>query len=334
VGNFQTIFNARASQGKSAGAIFSPLILSFCLLSFLLALPLLFFIGCQGSPQCPINGQRAFKHVEKLVSFGPHPSGSKALGDVQTYIRNHLTKSGLQVMEKDFLASTPIGSIPMKNIIGILEGKRSQIIMLATHYDTKRFSEFKFVGANDGCSGTGLLLELAAALAAGQKKPDCSLWFVFFDGEEAILQWSSDDSLYGSRHLVKELKEQGSLSLVRSVILLDMVGDQDLTICREAYSTKWLQDLIWSVASQMNYQQYFRECSQQVMDDHWPLLQEGISAVDIIDFQYGGSEPPGVYWHTAQDTLDKVSAESLQVVGEVVYKSIFQVQKALFGKMN
>ncbi|MEW6381724.1 MAG: M28 family peptidase [bacterium] len=289
------------------------------------------FSGCQKtSRQSPVDGRRAWQHVEKVAGFGPHPSGSKALEEVQRYIKSTLTEAGCSISEQSFTASTPIGGIPMKNIIGALAGKREDIILLATHYETKLFTEFDFVGANDGCSGTGLLLELATALGKVRKDLDCTLWFVFFDGEEAFIQWSPDDSLYGSRYLASQLLAKRMLPRIRSVILLDMIGDKDLTICREKYSTTWLQDQIWSVASEMNYQKYFRECSQMVMDDHWPYLQAGIPAVDIIDFQYGGSEPPGVYWHTAQDTLDKLSADSLQVVGDVVYQSIFRIQKELF----
>lgn len=294
-------------------------------------LMILCFGGCRKASLHPIDGKSAFKHVEKLVAFGPHTSGSKGIEEVQQYIRDHLEQSGLQVMEKDFTAYTPIGTIPMKNIVGVLPGKREEIIILATHYDTKYFTEFNFVGANDGCSGTGLLIELAAAFAKFRKDLDCTLWFVFFDGEEAFVQWSPSDSLYGSRYLANELQSQGILPRIRSLILLDMIGDKDLTICREDFSTKWLQDLLWSVASEMNYRKYFRECNQQVTDDHWPFLQLGISAIDIIDFQYGGTESPGIYWHTAQDTLDKVSAESLQVVGDVVYHGVFRIQKELFG---
>jgi Zn-dependent M28 family amino/carboxypeptidase len=219
----------------------------------------------------------------------------------------------------------------MKNIVGVLPGKREEIIILATHYDTKYFTEFNFVGANDGCSGTGLLLEMASAFSKNRDKPGCTLWFVFFDGEEAFVQWSPSDSLYGSRYFAGELQSQGMAPRIRSLILLDMIGDRDLGICREDFSTRWLQDLLWSVASEMNYQKYFRECNQQVMDDHWPFIQMGISAVDIIDFQYGGEESPGIYWHTAQDTLDKVSADSLQVVGDVVYHGVLRIQKELFG---
>jgi len=317
-------------KGFSPGFFFSfaPLLAScFLMLAFS-------FSGCRGGSSNPVDGKRAFKHVEKLVDFGPHTSGSKAMGEVQQYIQNHLKQAGLQVMEKSFTASTPIGSVPMKNIVGILPGKREEVIMLATHYDTKYFTEFNFVGANDGCSGTGLLLELAAAFSKNCRGLDCTLWFVFFDGEEAFVQWSPSDSLYGSRYLASELQAQGTLSRIRSLILLDMIGDKDLTICREDSSTKWLQDLLWSVASEMNYQKYFKECNQQVMDDHFPFLQLGISATDIIDFQYGGSDSPGIYWHTAQDTLDKVSADSLQVVGVVVYQGVFRIQKELFGTEN
>ncbi|MEW5801550.1 MAG: M28 family peptidase [bacterium] len=309
---------------------FTPLILS-CSLMVSLTLCLSFVGGCRGTSKASIDGKRAFLHVEKLAGFGPHPSGSRAIGEVQQYIQNHMIQVGLQVVEKGFVAATPLGNVPMKNILGVLPGKREEIIMLATHYETKFFTEFEFTGANDGCSGTGLLLELATALSKVRNDLECTIWFVFFDGEEAFVQWSPSDSLYGSRYLASELQAEGVLQRVRSFILLDMVGDKDLTICREDFSTRWLQDVLWSVASEMNYQRYFQECNKQVMDDHWPFLQLGISAIDIIDFQYGGSESPGLYWHTAQDTLDKISADSLQSVGEVVYHGVFRIQKELFG---
>jgi hypothetical protein len=269
------------------------------------------------------DASRAMEHVRAQVAFGPRPPGSPALEACRGYIAGRLREFGYEVEEDAFVAETPYGQVPMKNLIARrrtggggpgVDGK--PVVVLATHYDTKlmpNLGEGKaFVGANDGGSGTGLLLELARVLAGDVSRDH---WFLFLDGEEAFVEWSSFDSTYGSRHLARKWKGDGTAARIRAFVLLDMVGDRDLGIFYETHSTKRLMDLVWETATQAGVQAILSRARGPVEDDHIPFLDAGVPAVDIIDLDYG---PGNSYHHTAEDTLDKVSAESLGKVGRLV----------------
>jgi hypothetical protein len=274
------------------------------------------------------SGERAFEHVRRLVELGPRPVGSDAHARMRAYLLAELKKYGLTVWTDEFRAQTPLGEKPMVNIIAERKGATEEVIILASHYDTKLFTDFTFVGANDGGSSTGALLELARVLASRGEMSRYTLWFVFFDGEEALVSWSPTDGKYGSRHMVEKLEREGRLARIRALILLDMIGDKDLDILRDAYSTRWLQDLLWETAQQLGYGRHFTDRETFVDDDHTPFLHKGIPAVDLIDFNYGLWNR---YWHTAQDTLDKVSPQSLKIVGDVVLRALPRIEAALAG---
>jgi glutaminyl-peptide cyclotransferase len=272
---------------------------------------------------------RAFEHVRRQVAFGPRPAGSPALALTRKYLVTELTSFGLKVTEEAFTATTPTGKVDMVNVIAELPGESPQIVVLGSHYDTKRMANF--VGANDAGSSTGALLEIARVLAesARTKKPELTLQFVFFDGEEAVIEWSDEDSLYGSRHFVDARQKAGTMASIRGMVLLDMIGDRDLVIAKEGHSTATLTDAIWSTAASLGYAKHFVSEKHWIDDDHVPFLTSGVASVDIIDFQYGTSRekygdggPTNAYWHTPDDTLDKVSAESLKVVGDTVIASL------------
>jgi glutaminyl-peptide cyclotransferase len=268
------------------------------------------------------DGARAYGYVAKLVSFGPHPPASAAIQNVQKYIRSQLEGFGCSVDEDDFHAQTPIGTLAMKNIVAKVPGAGRGIILLLTHYDTKRVANF--VGAEDGGSSTGLMLEMARLVCKDKKQPN-AVWIAFLDGEEAQLdQWSDADSVYGSRELAARLAVSGDLKRVRAVILADMVGQKNLDISRESNSTKWLTDLLWKTAARLGYKDVFvpREL-EAIDDDHLPFLHRGVPAVDLIDladYQAMG------YWHTPEDTLDKISPRSLAIVGHVILESVKELQ--------
>jgi glutaminyl-peptide cyclotransferase len=262
------------------------------------------------------SGARAFNDLRDIVAFGPRPPGSDALAECRHWMVRQLLQDGCKVQQDPFTASTPGGNIKMTNIIAKIPGARPDVIMIAGHYDTKLFKDFRFVGANDGGSSAALLLELARTL--GRTTPKYTYWLVFFDGEEAIREeMSPADGTYGSRHLEQKLAANGELSRVQAMILVDMVGDKDLDIRRDDNSTGWLNNLLFKTADKLGYSRYFQKNQTWggVGDDHIPFVQAGVSAVDIIDFDYG---PNGGYWHTAQDTIDKCSPQSLQIVGRVV----------------
>lgn len=271
------------------------------------------------------DAARAYEHVKKLVALGPHPSGSEAIKKAQSYIENELTSLGLKISEDSFNAETPRGAVPMKNIIAELRGEKPDIVLITGHYDTK--FQPGFVGANDGGSSTAAVLETARALS--KTKPEYTLWFVLFDGEEAVVDWNAmggKDNTYGSRHLASTMKADGRLRRARALVLFDMIGDKDLDIKREGESTPWLVDAIWKTAHTLGYQKHFLESETYISDDHLPFRDSGVPVVDLIDFNYG---PQHSYWHTNLDTLDKISGESMKVVGDVVIKALPEIFKHL-----
>jgi len=264
------------------------------------------------------DGAAAYRHVEKLVAIGPRPAGSAAAERTRRYIVGELKRAGVQARVLPFDSATPHGRLKMANVVGVLPGRRADVILIGGHYDTKLFREFRFVGANDAGSSTALLLELARVLA--RRTREFTYWVAFFDGEEARVNWTDDDSLYGSRRLAADLAREQRLP--RAVIVADMIGDRDLNIRREGHSTPWLTDLIWAAARRLRYDAHFLPDTLVVEDDHAPFLRAGVPAALLIDFDY----PP---WHTANDTLDKVSADSLRVVGEVLLDALPAIEERL-----
>lgn len=276
-------------------------------------------------PRGPLSGERAMKHVKELLRAGPRTPGSPAHKYAQDYIEHHLRKAYAEVETVNFLARTPRGSVAMKNIIGKYPGNSDDIVVLASHYDTKEGIE-GFVGANDGGSSTGLLLELARVLFRTKNRP--TVWLVFFDGEEAFRQWGPTDGTYGSRYQAGVWQRDGTLRRLRAFILLDMIGDKNLNILRDLNSTPALLDLIWQVSKEKGYQTQFTRSVSAIEDDHLPFVQLGVPSVDLIDYDYG---PGNRYWHTRHDTLDKLSARSLQIVGEVVLEVVKRLGKPAEG---
>jgi Zn-dependent M28 family amino/carboxypeptidase len=269
------------------------------------------------------DGARAFEYLAKQVSFGPRPAGSPALAKTQDYIKAQLAAYGCKVEEDNFTGQTPIGPLKMKNILAKVPGTGRGIILLLTHYDTLRLENF--VGANDAASSTALMLEMARLYCGAKpakKLADLNLWIAFLDGEEAQVRWTDTDSVYGSRELAARMALAGDLARVKAVILADMIGDRNLNLKREANSTPWLVDLVWGTAKRLGYAQYFPAESQGgVEDDHVPFLRRGVPAVDLIDFESQDS-----FWHTPQDTLDKVSPRSLAIIGHVLVETLPQIE--------
>ncbi len=278
-------------------------------------------LGAENAPG--FSGARAFENLKRLVQLGPRPSGSKALSEARAWVTRELERAGWQVEQDSFTAETPLGNIPMTNLIARLAGARPQVVIVAGHYETKRFDDFKFAGANDGGSSCAFLLELARVLA--RRKNNLTYWLVFFDGEEAMREWSATDGLYGSRHLVQKLTASGDLGRIRALILVDMIADVRLNIHREYNSTAWLSDLVFDAARRLNYGKYFSNEVRAIEDDHVPFANAGVSAVDLIDLEYG---PNNRYWHTADDTVDHCSPLSLTIIGRVVTATLEELEKS------
>jgi Peptidase family M28 len=323
--------------------------------AFALILPLL-MLGCPSKNNQQVNnatpeaspaksasdfdGDRAFEHVRKQVEFGPRPPGSPELEKTRAYMIDQLKSYGLNVVTDEFHATTPIGDKKMVNVTAELPGESSDVIILASHYDTKYVKDFKFVGANDGGSSTGAVLELARVLAQ-KPKPKLTYWFVFFDGEESFcFDWDEcdnpnpadpnqrlPDNTYGSRRYVAKLIEKNEVKRVRAIILLDIMGYKNLQMGRADLCTRWLSDIVWQTGKQLGYGQQFVDRSESVGDDdHAPFLKAGIDALDVIQL---ASYP---YWHTKEDTLDKVSAKSLKIVGDTIIVSLPKIEERILSK--
>jgi Zn-dependent M28 family amino/carboxypeptidase len=232
-------------------------------------------------------------------------------------VKAQLAAAGVSVTEQTWDAATPRGTVHMVNLRATFPGTSKNRIVIAGHYDTKWFREFSFVGANDGGSSAAFLVELARALKS--RKNALTIELLFLDGEEAVVEWQGTDHTYGSRHYVEAAKRDGSLSTLKALILVDMIGDRDLRIKRDLNSTAWLTNIIWAVAEQKKLAANFPSQSTQIEDDHLEFVQAGVPSVDLIDLEFGP-------WHTAGDNLDSVSARSLQVVGDVLLAALPQIE--------
>ncbi len=279
-----------------------------------------------------VSGASALEFARRAVAFGPRPAGSEANHALQNYIVAQLkldgcgagaAAHGCELIDDSFTATTPRGAIAMKNIIARFPGKApgaatKPAIALTGHFDTKYFPGRNFVGASDGGSSTGLLLELAKVIAKEPHNGD--IYVVFFDGEEAFGEWTDTDSVYGSRHLAERWRKDGTGARLRALINLDMIGDKSLDIRREMNSNAGLRKLFWSTASDLGYGAYFPSEQISTDDDHMPFIRAGVPSIDIIDFDY----PP---WHTDADTMDKISAQSLEIVGNVTLEVVHRLER-------
>jgi Zn-dependent M28 family amino/carboxypeptidase len=285
--------------------------------------------GAQAPPAQPtapprFDGDRAFQDLRELVDIGPRPAGSEGIKKTRAYITKKLMEAGLTPVEQAFEAQTPLGPIRMVNIRATLPGQEQSRgrIVIGGHYDTKLIKEFRFVGASDAGSSAAFLLELARALKGRVNAMPIEL--LFLDGEEAVVDWhlpNAQDHTYGSRYYVEQLKKTATVKDVRAFILVDMIGDRDLGILREQNSTPWLTDIVWSAAQRLKRPEFLAG-STPIEDDHLEFLAAGIPSVDIIDLDYSA-------WHTADDTLDRVSANSLQVVGDVLLAALPAIENRL-----
>src|SRR6267154_2575759 len=236
------------------------------------------------------DGKRAFAHVAKQVSFGPHPSGSPAIAKVQEYLLAELKSYGCTVETDAFNSDTPIGRLPMKNILVKIPGEKPAV-----------------------------MLELARLLCP--RKGKYAVWIAFFDGEEAMKHWSDTDSRYGSREMAARLSTSGDIKKIRAFLLADIVGGRNARFLREESSTPALVDLIWSTAAKLGYSAIFLNEATSAQDDHDSFLKRGVPSVDVIgDFLNNG------YWHTPQDSLDKISTKTLAITGHVFLETVKQLQ--------
>ncbi len=274
------------------------------------------------SAQAPsaFDSTKAWEHVRQQLAIGPRPSGSPGNVKTRQYITAQLTTLGIKTTEQAFTGATPLGPVKMVNIIGTIPGKSADRIILASHFDTKLFRDARFVGASDGASSTAALIELGRVIKTRKDLP-FTIELLFLDGEEAVIEWVGNDNTYGSRHYVDAARKSGSLKSIRALILLDMIGDRNLTIRRESNSTPWLTDIVWATARKLGHSQFMDE-ETAVEDDHIPFVKAGVPSLDIIDLDYP-------QWHTPQDTIDAIAARSIQIVGDVVVAALPQIEARL-----
>jgi glutaminyl-peptide cyclotransferase len=278
-------------------------------------------------PPPKFDGDRAMQYAKEIVKFGPRPVGSANHKKVEDYILSRL--KGDEVENDTFTADTPVGKFPVHNIIAKFPGNKDGIIVVASHYDTNYpLRNTSYVGANDGASSSALLLELANQLR-GKPRDGYSVWLVWDDAEEAMKPDGSagqpfempfeDDSLYGITHVAEKWQADGTREKVKAFLLADMIGDADLNIDRDTNSTPWLENVVYEAATRVGYQSHLFARTLGMEDDHLPFVKRGVPSADLIDFDYGYNN---VFWHTPQDTIDKLSPKSLEITGSVILETI------------
>jgi len=271
------------------------------------------------------SGESALKLTARVTDFGPRPPGSDALEQSRQWIEKILTESGWQVKRQAFTEETPQGDIEFINVRARFSKQpteslwtRPTRVLLASHYDTKYYRDVDFSGANDPGSSIGALLEIARVTV---EKTDLAegLELVFFDGEEAFVAYTPKDGLYGSRYYARQYRKWPAEMRFRAGVLLDMVGDKDLNIRLPRNSPQDLGGKLFAAATELGTRNFFGNSPKEITDDHVPLNGAGLPTVDVIDLDYA-------YWHTSADSVDKLSADSLQTVGEAV---LLMVEKYL-----
>jgi glutaminyl-peptide cyclotransferase len=284
------------------------------------SLPTLSLPSDSGPPPA-FDSARAMQYVKEMVALGPRPLGSANHKKVESFITSQL--KGDAVEDDVFTADTPEGKFPVRNILAKFPGTRDGIIVIASHYDTNYpLRNTSYIGANDGASSSALLLEIANQLR-GKKRDGYSVWLVWDDAEEAMKPDTEmpfeKDSLYGIRHLAEKWQADGTLQKIKAFLLADMIGDADLNVDRDENSTPWLEEVVYQAASRLGYQSHFFARDNQVTDDHIPFMQRGVPCADLIDFDYGYNN---VFWHTPQDTVDKLSPKSLEITGGTILETV------------
>jgi hypothetical protein len=270
-----------------------------------------------------VDGKRALTHIERLVSLGPRHAGTPGAEKARQLIIDTLGELGLEPKRQDFTALTPHPDLPrveLANITAQISGPGDKLVLIGGHFDGKLLPGIEFKGANDGGSSTALLLELARCLK--QSPPPCGVRIAFFDGEEALVKWSDSDGLFGSKHMATQLKASGEHEKIAAMVNLDMIGDKRLRLYRETQSTQWVFTALERAAIRLGHGELFRGPRGAIDDDHVPFLRIGIPAANLIDLKFGPGWDSNSYWHTAKDTVDKVSPDSMAAIGAIVVEAL------------
>jgi glutaminyl-peptide cyclotransferase len=299
-----------------------------------LALPTaIVFTACDDTASEPpmIDGELALRYAQENYDLGPKIFRTEGAAKSAEWIRKQavempgLLESGGQVRIVGTGAVKNVEIIIPPTVRNTAQEATEDFVVVGAHHDTKRlFSVPDFAGANDGASGVGALLAMArACVERMQMHPlPCGIRFVFFDGEEALYQYTETDGLVGSNDYVAGLRRDGLQGRCRAMVLLDMIGDKDLHIDLAGNSTPALANVVMAEAQAAGYADKFSRGDTAILDDHYPFLQAGIPAVDLIDFSFG---PDNRYWHTGADTMDKISAESIKTAADVALRTVWRL---------
>ena len=299
----------------------------YTLISFavLIGIAVVFLEGCKPN-KSQFSGVNAYQHVQELVNFGPRIPGTQAIENARLYLEEKLQEFGWVTVRQSFNDDTPNGSIKFINLRARfptvsakdIEWKNGgDVILVCSHYDTKLVKGVEFIGANDGGSSTGVLVELARLFAS---KPELArkVELVFFDGEEAFVDFTPTDGLYGSRHYAKFWRSAPINKKPRAAFVLDLVGDKEMRIDPPYDSPSNLLSELYRAAQNLGYRSLFGIYPTPITDDHVPLNAAGIPALDIIDSRYISKGK----WHTSQDNLNSISENKLEIIGKVVVELI------------
>ncbi len=290
---------------------------------FVILLVHIFTSSCNDAPNVTnfnFNGDQAFKEVIELIKISPRDAGTKNGHLAAYHIATKLKKIGLKVDIDKFTDNTPVGSKKMINILGYLPGKSNKWIILGSHFDTMPGIP-NFKGANDSGSSTGVLIEMARLL--NNYELNHGLIFAFFDGEEGIANYIPGDGLHGSRRFAKQIYKSGNKNKYIAMILLDMIGDKDLTYTIPYNSNKYLKEILIESSNKLNVRNFIELLDHIVIiDDHVPFSEIGIPSIDIIDFKYGSTKDSNDYWHTEKDSLINISAKSLKITAELTLEML------------
>ena len=280
------------------------------------------------------NGTNAYRYVEGLVQFSPRDAGTPAAAYASQWIAQQLRAAGLKPRADVWRErSDDRPSVQFANIYADIPGETNALIIVGTHFDTKSGIGPGFQGANDGGSSTGIALEAARLLKASGIRPRHTIRFAFFDGEECYHAYAPDDGLHGSRRMARQLAENRAAQDVTAVVVLDMVGDMDLRLQCPRNVSPWLASLVIEISADLDKRlgggsgAIVRIADSYMIDDHWPFIEQGIPAIDLVDFDYGPRPGSLAYWHNEADTLDKLSPKSLGTTGRLLLEVLAHIDE-------
>jgi Zn-dependent M28 family amino/carboxypeptidase len=283
-----------------------------------------------------VSGEHILKLTQEYVDAAPKRYiGSPGHAAAEAFIKAHFAPEVAKgnFIDDQFTARTPIGPLTMHNLIVKFPGKKDGIIVLASHYETNYWlKDINFIGANDGACTTALLIALGQYYREHPPQ-GYSIWLLFTDGEESInKEWTDSDSLYGTRHIAAKWSGDGTIGHIKAFLLADMIGWKDMNINKETNSTPWLLDLLAQAGRDTGHSKYLFRESQAIEDDHLPFQERGVPVLDVIDYLYGTASNPEAFHHTEQDTMDKLSATSLQVSADLFLDLVKLINQHNFQK--